>query len=95
MINTNKKTTNKIAYLLSVEDPSNAKKIRFFVCLSAPDVSNLTYVNIRGIELSKAQLEDITNYEQLEELAKNSDTIDIIIPWQRIINIKNISNLTK
>lgn len=87
----NKKTIIKYAYLLSAEDPSDTKKVRHFIVLDVPNLNNSIYVDIKGYELKKAQLDKINNeYEHLKTLAENNDMINIIIPWHRIINIKNL-----
>lgn len=87
--------TNLI-YLVSVEDPSDKAKSRNFL---ANKVDKVSYgVELKGFEINnKKQLSNLKTFEDAIELAKKEsiEMIDLMIPWQRVISIKNMSYKTK
>lgn len=82
----------KPAYIVSVVD-SNSKtdKTRIFIT----DNRNLSnsYVEFKGLEVTKEQLNNVKNWEDAVSLAKtgNLDMEEWIFPWQKIISIKHLT----
>lgn len=89
-------SANKFVYLVKAEDPDYYYKFRWFATLKQ-EITNQNFMKIIGIELpyttpdkSKKQ-KQINEYKELVEKAEGEPIIEVMIPWNRIINIQNLN----
>lgn len=82
-------------YLIKVEDPTIAGKIRTFLSFKRL-VESPNTLDITGIELNKTQTKAL-NITSIEEYVKEgkSEIISIRFPWTKIINIQEIKKAKK
>lgn len=82
-------------YLIKVEDPTIAGKIRTFLSFKRL-VESPNTLDITGIELNKTQTKalSITSIEEYVKEGK-SEIISIRFPWTKIINIQEIKKAKK
>ena len=88
----NQDSSNKILYIVRVEDPTIKAKCRTYVALK---YTEFPYgVEIVGYETNLQTQTKLTNYSGALEHAKNSKKVKIInkrIPWARILDVENKS----
>jgi len=84
-----KKTSNNLAYMLSAEDPSIKGKVRYYLAIRLNN-DNIKYIDITGFELEKEQVEEF-KIDGLEGFINSNKKINLWIPWNRVINIKNLN----
>lgn len=82
-------------YLIKVEDPTMAGKIRTFLSFKRL-VESPNTLDITGIELNKTQTKalSITSIEEYVKEGK-SEILSIRFPWTKIINIQEIKKAKK
>ncbi len=85
----------KALYIVTAEDPLSTPKIRVYGTTKFDKAPG--YVEISSgynlSNLTQAQLEQLKTYEDAVELSKQGglELVNIIIPWNRIFSIKNVS----
>jgi hypothetical protein len=80
------RSVNKPIYILIAEDPGSKTKVQFYKASSV--VKNVSFVEIRGVELTKAQAENVRENPNATDAGRE---INHEIPWQRIIRIENVT----
>jgi hypothetical protein len=84
-------SANKLLYILVTEDPSNKTQVRYFATAKVDKLA--TYVDLVGYEVTNAQSNKLKTWDDVTELAKKGklEILNISFPWQRVINIRNVS----
>jgi len=88
----NKDSTNKILYIVRVEDPTSKAKFRSYVALKYTE--GPYGVDVIGYETSLQTQTKLTNYSGALEHAKQHNKVKIVnkrIPWARILDVENKS----
>jgi len=88
-------STNKIVYLVRVEEPIGKTKSRAF--LTSKIIKGDVFLEFTGHEIKVTNIDKIKTYDDAIKIA-NEDKfplVNIIYPWRRIINVKNVSYYKK
>lgn len=87
-----KNSTNKILYIVRVEDPTIKAKLRSYVVLKYTEFA--FGIDLVGYETSPQTQTKLTSYSSALEHANKSGKVKIInkrIPWARILDVENKS----
>jgi hypothetical protein len=97
---TSNSTTNKVLYIVVVEDPTVEAHSRSYLSMRVDQMTMAA--EMLGFEITKpriiAQLENVVNYNDAIELVKKHNAVQesLISPWHRIIRIRKLKfNVTK
>lgn len=84
-------STNKLLYILVVEDPSQKTNVRYFATTKIDKLA--TGVDVIGYDFTNAQSNKLKTWDDALGLAtkEESEILSIFFPWHRIINIRNVS----
>ena len=88
---------NNPVYLVRIEDPESKPKIRRFLVSKKP-LYDSSSINFQGFELQgKANLEELITRERITVFAKDKSlkAYDLIVPWQRVVCVEQLSYQTK
>lgn len=84
-------STNKLLYLLVVEDPSVKTKTRIFATGKLD--KNAAFVDMFGYEITNVHSTQLKTWNDAVELA-NKESIELVnmsFPWQRVLSIRNVN----
>lgn len=90
-----KNSATKMAYLITIEDPSHKPKIRSFYT-SKYDKS--VCLDFKGYETTSLKLTtEIRTYNEVVSIAETNNLImqELCFPWHRVISIRNVSYHSK
>lgn len=88
-------STNKLLYILVVEDPTVKQNCRIFATSKVDKMA--AFADIIGYEITNAQSNKLKTWDDVIELANdgNIELINISFPWHRVINIRNVTYKSK
>lgn len=84
-------STNKMLYILVVEDPSLKAKTRYFATQKVDKTAG--FADIVGYEVTNAQSSKLKTWDDATTLAETQELeiFNISFPWHRVISIRNVS----
>lgn len=86
------KSTNKLVYLLVLEDPTKPKKIGYF--LTSKLNQNTITIEVNGFYVTdEKQIENIASLD--DQKFADRQIISMIFPWQKVISIRNVTYRSK
>ncbi len=90
-------STNKVIYIVEIEDPFLPKEPRIFLALKMTESPN--YLDFIGYNIPKSNIKEtqknkqiLTYQQELKKIEEGSvEPINIRYPWTRIISVRNVS----
>ena len=90
-------STNKLLYILVVEDPTLKEKCRLFATTKVDKMT--AFAEVIGYEITNAQSNKLKTWDDVVELVntKNGsiELVNISFPWHRVISIRNVTYKSK
>ena len=88
-------STNKLLYMLVVEDPTTKTNSRIFITSKVDRMA--AFADVIGYEITSIQSSKLKTWDDAVELANKErlEVISIAFPWHRVISIRNVSYKTK
>lgn len=81
----------KVIYIIMVEDPSVKNGIDSFLCSKKNLRQGAEVIEITGVPFNNSAKNKNITTVQAEKLFEDAAGVNIIVPWQRVISIKNLS----
>lgn len=95
MSENSKNSAIKMAYLITIEDPSHKPKFRTFY---ASKYDKSVCLDFKGYETTSLKItSEIRTYDEVISIAEENNLTmqELCFPWHRVISIRNVSYRTK
>lgn len=88
-------STNKMLYILVVEDPTAKEKYRLFATTKIDKMAGFS--DVIGYEITNAQSSKLKTWDDATALAEKQEleVVSFSFPWHRVISIRNVSYKSK